>query len=166
MKTFVTTNCYKDETDDLYYPDLGGYEKDLDVHYSMMKIDFPVSVLVRASGSSTKIKAIEQATMPNPQTDAQALSIIQSRYPDCDLRNVDIPDDELDNIAKLNGIDPHGVRKQTVLEDDVPGLQQQEFNLIKMVAIKKGKDYEPFETDIKHGKKGAYNNLLDKLREV
>ena len=165
-KTFITTSCYLDITyaQKGYLPDLGGYEKDPEIVYSICIIDFPSNVLVRVSGSKTKIKAIEQSTVPNPQTDAQALSIIQSKYPDVDLRGVDIYDNEADSIAVANGINPLDVRKNASLESGVPALQLQEMNLLKAISIKKGVDYLPYMADIKHGKRDAHNNLLDKLR--
>ena len=166
MKTFVTTVCYYDNVEKKYYPDLGGYEKDPEIHYSLCDINFPTNVFIRASGSVTKIKAIEQATVPNPQTDAQALIIIQNKYPSSDLRNIDVYDNELDDIALANNVNPLNKRRETILQDGIPALQLQEMNLLKAVSVKKGVDYSPYEADIKHGKKEAHNNLLDKLRGV
>jgi len=165
MKGWVRTSCYQTTRDSqtINLPDLGGYETDSEIRYSLAKIDFPTDVLCRVAGPPAKIKAIEQATVPNPQTDDQAGSIIASINPNSGLHNVDIRDPEVDSLAKAAGLDPHHERTKNGLYGRP--LWEQKPQIIESVAKAMGVSIPDKELDdIRHGRCDAHENALSKLR--
>jgi len=167
MKIWVRTECYNSGTAEEpdYLPEFGGYETDRDINYSLMKIDFPTDVLCRVAGPQAKVKDIEQATAPNPQTDDQARDLIQAVHPNSDLENVDVPDPDLDSMLEAEGEDPISVRSevQTPTEGNQV-LQDQELHAMEVVAQKRGVDI-PDKAKIKRGVGNAHENAMERLRK-
>lgn len=145
-------------------PDLSGYENDPDIAISVMDRG-DKTCLCRVAGPQAKVKDIEQATVPNPQTDDQARDIIQTHHPDSDLENVDMPDPELDSMLEAEGKDPTDVRSdvQTPTEGNQV-LQGQELHAMEVVAQIRGVDI-PDKAKIKRGFGNAHRNAMDRLRK-
>jgi len=169
MKIWVRTEAYNagtaEEPD--YLPDLGGNETDPDIRFSLMKVAFPDDVLCRVAGPQAKVRDIERATAPNPQTDDQARSIIKTHHPNSDLENVDIPDPELDSMLEAMGENPIDVRSD--IQTPTTGnqvLQDQELHAMEVVAQKRGKDISPHEKGIKRGRKDEHEKAMKRLRKV
>lgn len=168
MKTWVRTECYNAGTSENpeNLPDLGGYETDRDINYSLMRINFPTDVLCRVAGPQVKVKDIEQATVPNPQTDDQAGDLIRKHYPSSDLENVDVRDPEVDAMLEVEGEDPTEVRSN--VQTPTVGrqvLQDQEFHAMQVVANHRGVDISPHERGKKRGRKDEHEKALKKLRK-
>jgi len=166
MKSWVITDLYENTTDFTepgLVPDLGGFESDGDINFSVMDRG-DGTCLCRVAGPQAKVKEIEQATVPNPQTDNQARDIIQTHHPDSDLENVDVPDPELDSMLEIEGEDPTDVRSdvQTPTEGDQV-LQDQELHAMEVVAQKRGVDI-PDKDRIKRGFGSAHENAMGRLR--
>lgn len=161
MKTWVETEVIGTGTDeDPFRPDLGPHDLDPDLRYSMMDRG-DGTCLCRVAGPPTKIKDIEQATVPNPQTDDQARTIIKEHHPDSDLENVDVPDPEVD--AMLNN--PAEVRSDVqapTVGNQV--LQDQEFHAMQVIANHKGIDISPHKQGIETGRKDEHEEAMKKLR--
>jgi len=169
MKTWVETEIVRKAVgeggEEMGLPDLGGYETDSEIRFSMMDRG-DGTCLCRVAGPPTKIKDVEQATVPNPQTDDQARAIIQEYHPDSDLENVDVPDPEVDSMLEAEGEDPTQVRSS--IQTPTVGnqvLQDQEFHALEVVANHKGVDISPHEQGVKRGRKDEYENAMKKLRK-
>jgi len=162
-KTWINTDVITD-SEGIRVPDLAGFEGDPDVVYSMMDRG-DGTCLCRVAGPQAKVKDIEQATVPNPQTDDQARDLIQKDHPNSDLENVDIPDPELDSMLEAEGEDPTGVRSdvQTPTEGNQV-LQDQELHAMEVVAQKRGVDI-PDKDKIKKGFCNAHRNSMSRLRK-
>jgi len=167
MKSWIETDLYENTTDfdgPTIVPDLGGYEADPDIVSSIMdKGDG--TCLCRVAGPRTKVKDIEQATAPNPQTDDQARDLIQKHHPDSDLENVDVPDPELDSMLEAEGGDPIDIRSdvQTPTEGDQV-LQDQELHAMEVAAQKRDVEI-PDKDKIKRGFGNAHGNAMKRLRK-
>jgi len=167
LKSWVETELYENTVDfdtPMIIPNLGGYETDSDVNYSVMdKGDG--TCLCRVAGPSAKIKDIEQATIPNPQTDDQARAIIQEHRSDLALENIDVPDPEVDAMLEAEREDPTEVRSD--VQTPTVGrqvLQDQEFHAMQVVANHRGVDISPHEQDIKRGRRDEHEEAMKKLR--
>jgi len=167
MKSWIETDLYEN-TSDFYeptkVPDLGGYETDPDVAKSVMdKGDG--TCLSRVAGPRAKVRDIERATAPNPQTDDQAREIIQENHPNSDLENVDVPDLELDSMLEAEGLDPTDVRSDfQVPTEGSQVLQDQELHAMEVVAQKRDVEI-PDKDKIKRGEGKAHENAMKKLRK-
>lgn len=94
MKTLIDTQ-FTTDADGANVPDLGGYETDGDVHYSVMDRGDGTCV-VRVTFPESKYSGITGATATTELDDAAALSEIQAVHPNAILENLDQPDVEVD----------------------------------------------------------------------
>lgn len=158
MKIWTTTSCYVTGLEEPgYRPDLGGLEEDEDISYSMFKIDFPTSVLLRVAGPTAKLSAL------TPISDAEAAVFINAAG--ASLVNVDVPDRELDDIARSSGLDPSKIRREAKI-DTPQALQSQETALALEIATKKGKTISAEDiAGMKAGKCSADDKVLHELQQ-
>jgi len=158
-KTWVETEITGSGTDeDPLRPDLGGYEDDPEIQYSMMdKGDG--TCLARVAGPQTKISNLTAPT----RTDSEARGIIQTHHPNSDLENVDVPDPELDGIAEGLGIEPLEVRRSAPITTP-QALQSQEAEVFKEAAKAKGVDVSSDLPTIYEGKCSNHGSAMEKLR--
>jgi len=161
-KTWIETDVFTD-SEGTRVPDLAGHEGDPDVVYSMMDRG-DGTCLCRVAGPQAKVKDIERATVPNPQTDDQARGNIQKYHPNSNLENVDVPDPELNSMLEAEGEDPTDVRSdvQTPTEGNQV-LQDQELHVMEVMAQKRGVDI-PSRDRIKRGFCNAHRNAMERLR--
>jgi len=163
MKSWIRTSCYWDGTTEANLPDLGNYETDREIRYSLAKIDFPTDVLCRVAGPIAKVSAI--VATKGTLTDAEARTIIKRYNPNADLENVDVRDPEIDGILESLGENPQAIRKQ--VQTPTVGrqvLQDQELNAMKVITRRKGVDISPYEDAIKRGKQAEHEDAMAKLR--
>ena len=107
------------------------------IAYSLMILDAD-TCLCRIAGTPAQIAAILADAEITEQTDEQATAIIQSKYPNSTLENLDIADPEVDEIAKANGLDPHLRADIKIASRGKTVLQDQENYLMTMISEKKG----------------------------
>ena len=144
------------------------------------QIDFDTFFLCRVAGTPTQIVTILADDAITEQTDEQAKTIIQSKHPDSNLENLDIADFEIDEIAKLLGLDPHLRADIQVPTRGKTVLQDQENYLMAQISTKKGKSKQfwddeasksgkwakgiDVEKDVIDGKGAAHEFILSRLR--
>jgi len=163
MKSWIRTSCYQTTQNGqtVNLPDLGGYETDSEIRYSLAKISFPDDVLCRVAGPQAKVQAIVNAK--GEQTDDQADSTIKGINPNAGLHNVDVRDPEVDELAKAAGLDPHHERTKNGKYGRP--LWEQEPQIIESVARAMGVSISDKELDgIRHGRCDAHENVSSKLR--
>jgi hypothetical protein len=115
--------------------------------------------LCRVAGTPAQIADILADASITEQTDDQARTIIQSKYPDSDLENIDIPDLEIDEIAKSLGLDPHLRADIQLPTRGKQVLQDQENYLLAMISTKKGKSKKFWDDEV--GKSGKWAKGID-----
>lgn len=156
MKAWVKTKIIgSGNVRDPRRPDLKG----LNLTYSM--VDLGTEALCRVSGKSLDITKLLLYSDVRELTDDEALTLIKSVNPNADLRNVDIYDDELDEIAKTLGINPIEVRKSVGSH-----FHEQEFALIKKIAEKLKVDVSDVESDFKRGKNTAVKEIHRRIKRM
>ena len=134
--------------------------------------DVPVSMielpdnkcLCRVAGTPTQITTILADAAIVEQTDAQAIIVIHSKYPDSNLENLDIADPEVDDIAKANGLNPHIRADIKIASRGKQVLQDQENYLMAQISAKKGKSKQFWDNEAM--KSGKYLKGIDIERDV
>ena len=139
------------------------------VRYSIIELG-KNECLCRVAGAPAQINSIIADTDITQLTDEEAREIIKNKYPNSDLENLDIPDPEIDGIAKALGIDPKIRADIQVPTRGKQVLQDQENYLMAHICEKIGltrdywdveapkSDYQKgidIERDIKEGNKSA-----------
>ena len=123
------------------------------------KIDFDTFFICRISGTPTQITTILADAMITELTDEQTISIIQSKYPECGLENLDVADPEVDEIAKLHGLDPHSRADIQLPTCGKQVLQDQENYLMAQISEKKGISRSMWDNEA--AKSGKYLKGID-----
>lgn len=116
------------------------------------------SCLARVVGPQAQISTLVAIT------DDEARTLIKRYNPNADLVNVDVPDPELDEMAKMLGIDPLEVRRKARIDTQF-ALQSQEVALIEEVARRKGVNISMLVKRIKEGRGDGHEGALMKLRK-
>ena len=155
MKAFIQTKIIGTGTeDDARRP----YLADLNVPASMIELP-DNKCLCRIAGTPSQIATILADAAITELTDEQATTIIQSKYPDSTLENLDIPDSEVDEIAKSLGLDPHLRADMQLPTRGKQILQDQENYLMAQISMKKGKSKQFWDNEA--GKSGKYQKGVD-----
>jgi len=176
MKVWIKTKIIGQGTDgDPKRPYLAGQR----VTASMIGIDMG-ACLCRIAGTPEQINTILEDTEITQLTDEEARQIIKSKYPNSDLENLDIADPEINEIAKLLGLDPEIRGDIQIPTRGKQVLQDQENYLMAHISEKLGltKDFWDTEAkkskwekgieiehDIKEGKIEAHEFVLSRIRE-
>lgn len=146
--------------------------------YSLFKINFPNEVLLRISGTKKQINTFLLYKI----TDEKAKAIIQLKNPNNNLENIDVPDIEIDEIAKIYGLNPN-IRKDIQIPTYGKQILQNQINyLLKHISIKQNKSKEfwdikaketnkwkkgiDIEIDILNGNGEAQEFILSNLRII
>jgi len=176
MKVWIKTKIIGQGTDgDPKRPYLAGQR----VTASMIEIGTG-ACLCRIAGTPEQINTILEDTEITQLTDEEARQIIKSKYPNSDLENLDIADPEINEIAKLLGLDPEIRGDIQIPTRGKQVLQDQENYLMAHISEKLGltKDFWDTEAkkskwekgieiehDIKEGKIEAHEFVLSRIRE-
>lgn len=155
MKLFISTKMLGTGAEGDY---LRPFLADQDVSASMMTLDDGMCVC-RVAGDPSAIAIVAPHPDIDVLDDSAALSVMRGKYHECDLENVDIPDPEIDEIAKANGLDPHLRADIKTPSRGNQVLQDQENYLMAMISTKKGKSKQFWDDEA--GKSGKYPKGID-----
>jgi len=134
------------------------------VRYSVMELGND-ECLCRVSGTPEQINTIAADSSVLLLTDKEAKELIKSRNPNSDLENIDVPDAELEELAKVEELNPHEIKRDVQIPTrGRQVLQCQEMHLLRILATKRGVDLSDLEEDIELGSKHAFNRALARLR--
>ena len=159
MKTWIITNTIiKESVEYDIEPHIVPYISNQNVPVSMMELENN-KCLCRVAGTPSQITTIIADTAITEQTDEQATTIIQSKYPDSSLENLDIADPEIDEIAKSLGLDPHIRADIQIPTRGKMVLQDQENCMMADISEKKGISRSMWDEEA--GKSGKYPKGVD-----
>lgn len=155
------------------------YTSGQEVGFSMVKLTSG-EYLSRISGTPAQMNIIRSDGAITELTDDEALEKISEEYPNSALENVDVPDPEIDDIAKSCGLDPK-IRADIVIPTRGNHvLQDQENYLMTHICEKIGLTEEYWDTeaakttkwdkgidiknDFKDGNREAHEFVLSRIR--
>ena len=150
-KTYLANLIGSGTSEDPLCPDLGITEK---VRYSMVDLK-DGTCLVKVSANPRTIHGKIKAIM---KTDDEALTILQQTYPNSDLSNMDVPDEEVDNKLVMLGYDAKNIRRNSGKT-----LMEQEWGALKKLAEHLNKNIDDLETGIKQGRCDKHSVALSRL---
>lgn len=153
MKIWVRTSIIgAGTTEDPRRPDIPG-----GLPYSMVDLGDGTCV-ARVAGPYAQVSAL------TPITDDEARTLIKGYNPSADLFNCDVPDPELNDLAKTLGIDPLEVRRRAPITTPF-ALQSQEAALLEEVTGRRDVDISANLDRIKEGRSDEHGKALEKLRK-
>lgn len=108
MKAYIDTSLttVTEDGEETQAPDLGGFETDGDVHYSVMDRGDGTCV-ARVTAFPATMQGIKDASATAVLTDDEAGSALMAHRPDATLENLDQPDVEVDD--ELDALSPSDV---------------------------------------------------------
>lgn len=134
------------------------------VQYSFIKLD-DTTCITRVSGTPAQIATIKADAAITVLTDDDAQIIIKSKYPDSDLENIDIADNEIDEIAKAQGLGP---KLRADIQMPTRGkqlLQDQESYLMSFISKKMEFTEDWWNKEAKNGKWATGKELEDSVKD-